>query len=171
MARFTTDELVAASALLISGIVSLAPDETLALRRETTPSAPGDSLKKEQDTSLIARLGLSQEQQRMIRVAFENKRSELKALSELLDRQREELYNLRFQITEQAERRLDILAAQHVETRLKLHTLHAEMQQEIEAVLTPAQRSMAAHLQNERQVPVSGIRTPAHSERKNTTRH
>jgi len=169
MARFTTDELVAASALLISGVISLAPDETLTSHRAPYPGH--DHPKSEQESSLIARLGLSHEQQRLIRQTFERKRSQLKILSEELDRQREELYNLRFQHTEHAERRLDTLAALHIETRLSLHAQHAEMQQEIEAILTPAQRRMAAHLRSERSLPGPVTLHAGNSEPAHETRH
>ncbi|PLY10203.1 MAG: hypothetical protein C0624_02390 [Desulfuromonas sp.] len=171
MARFTTDELVAASALLISGVISLAPNETLTSLHPTHTAYDPDHPKSGQESSLIARLGLSQEQQRMIRLAFERKRAQLKHLGEELDRQREELYNLRFQHTEQAERRLDTLAAQHIETRLNLHAQHAEMQQEIESILTPAQRNMAAHLRSDRRLPGPATVHACHAKPLQETRH
>jgi len=171
MARFTTDELVAASALLISGVICLAPDETLTSPHAIYPEHDRLHPKSEQESSLIARLGLSHEQQRLIRQTFERKRKQLKSLGEELDHQREELYNLRFQHTEHAERRLDTLAALHIETRLALHAQHAEMQQEIEAILTPAQRNMAAHLRSERSLPGPVTLHAGKSKAANQTHH
>jgi len=158
MARFTTDELVAATALLISGIVTLSPDENLVPRRQQVNTAGDDNPAAENAPTLISKLGLSAEQQRMIRQVFEKARGDLRHLSEELDAQREELYNLRFHYTEKAERRRDALAAHHVETRLALHALHANMQQQIEAVLTPAQKRMAAHLRRDQPLLPAGAR-------------
>jgi len=158
MARFTTDELVAATALLISGVVALPPNEPLVPRRRLDEVALTGEEDAGHEPSLIARLGLSSEQQRLIRQVFEKARIELRQLSEELDAQREELYILRFRYTEQDERRRDALAAHHVETRLALHALHASLQQQIEAVLTPAQKRMAAHLRGARRPSQAGPR-------------
>lgn len=150
MAHFTTDELVAATALMVCGIIHSEGYESPVSPRNHNRNVFQADAGSEEGPSVIERLGLSTGQQHRIRATFEQRREEINVLSEEIERQSEELYRVRFVSCEREEQSLANLATRHVETRLTLKNLHEEMYREIDDILTPAQKLMAARLSHER---------------------
>ena len=96
MTHFTTDELVTATALLVSGIITPEADASpVSTRNHNQHIFQADSA-EESGPSLVSRLGLIPEQQHRIRLAYEQRREKINTLSEEIERQSEELYRVPF---------------------------------------------------------------------------
>lgn len=150
MQHFTTDELVTATALLVSGIINYEPDESPVSVQLKDHSIYHTDSGLESGPSLIARLGLSREQQHVIREVYDRIHHQINWLDKESAFLCDELYRVRFVNSDQQAHLLDKLAARHTEVRTSLQALRDEMLEEIETILTPAQKLLAARLRFER---------------------